>query len=218
MKINLGNKEVNISPWLGKTKKEFVRLFKDKKENVTEDEVMNALVIPYIDNVDQYYSADEIQYLLSKIREISIKDNIKFAIECEGCKEEIIVDAPISEVYSFTPSKFPITIDDVEWGDLPKFNTLKKAVESYPEERASDLNLLLHIKSYKGLQITSLGEIIDIVDNLDIESVNKISDDFSSIDSKFEIGMKIECLSCKYKKKYFFDIIPSFFDPILPKD
>lgn len=214
------NKTVKISSWKGKTKKDFVNIFRNKKEKITEQDVVDILLYPYIDNVDQYYSSSEIQYMLTCIREISIKDDIVFSIECDniGCKKDISVVKDISEMYTYTPSKYPVELNEVKWVDLRNSKSLETACKKFPNELRTDIELMLHIESINGDIIHSFEDILEICNDLDIQASNDLADDFISVKSQFNIGSDIECPHCGSKKHHSFDIIPAFFDPILPKD
>lgn len=217
--VNLGsNKIIKIIPWKGKTKKDFVKIFKEKQEKVSEVDIINTLILPYINKPELYYSAQEIQYILTQIREISISDKIDFSIVCDGCSKNIDISTTLDDMYTYTPHKFNEIIDDIKWRDLRSSNSFISLCSQYPEEIQTDVYLMSHIEKYHDIIITNFDDIIEICDNLSIDEINKLSSDFSKIDSKFEMKNNIKCQHCNLEKKYNFDIIPSFFDPLLPKN
>ncbi len=64
IELKLGpNKIIHILPWKAKAKKEFVKIFKEKKDKTSEKDILNILVYPYLEEKDLFYSSAEIQYV-----------------------------------------------------------------------------------------------------------------------------------------------------------
>lgn len=217
IELKLGDdKTVSISPWIGKTKKEFVKIFRDKQENVSENNIYDTLIRPYINNNEQYYSPDEIQYILFSIRTISTNENIVFSIDCKDCEEDIAVDAELKEFFKYTPSVFPAQIDRIKWKDIQK-NSIKAIKEKYPDDLKSEIDLLLHIEAVDDVKITSYNQVQEIVDNMTLSESNKLVSDYSEAKSKISLEAIIKCPHCNVEHTYYFDKIPTLFDPILPR-
>lgn len=218
MDIELGpNKVVTLSPWNAKTKKEFVKIFKLKQEKVSEQDILNTLVYPYIDKTDIYYSAAELQYLLAQLRKLSIDKKIEFSIDCDKCKEEVDVSLDIDEIVTYTPNQFPSQLNNVGWKDIEGKDSIKAFSKQFPEETEYDIAKILHISDYQGTRIERFEQMLEILENLPLQEDAELDDTYYDVISKIKIGSKIKCTSCAFEKNYEFDIIPSFFDPLLPK-
>jgi len=211
------DKSVNISPWKSKTRKQFIKLFKEKKTDVLEDDIVDILVMPYIEPNNIFLSSDEIQYLLIKIREISLDNKISFIMECENCKEDFDVDIELNKLVNYSPGNFS-KASICEWTDELNKDTFKKSLEKYPDEVPKDLEMLIHIKSCNDKDYTlDLDKLIDDFDDFKLSEILNIKNEYSEVKSKLEISSTIKCTKCGFSKKYQFDVIPSFFDPLMPK-
>ena len=209
-------KTVSISPWKGKTKKDFVKIFRAKGENITEDDILDTLVIPYIDNNEQYYSPDEIKYILFNLRILSTTDEVEFTIECNNCEEEIVINTTLDKTFKYRLGSFPFENDGIKWREIGKGN-IESISARYPDELAKDIELMLHIEEYAGVKIKNFEQILDISDNLSIKDSNNLAQTFIDNESRVTIGSRVQCPSCNNESDYIFDKIPSFFEPLLPR-
>ena len=220
MTIKLGeHKEIEITPWKAKTKKDFIRLFKEKEGEVSENEVMGVLISPYIDKPDTYYSPDEIQYILIELRKISISGDIEFKMDCdnEACKKEFTFTTTLDDLSTYTPSKYPIVQDGISWVDIANLKSVDTIEKKYPHEPPREISMLLHIQKYKDTVITKFEDILAIVDDLSLKEGEEIINNYDSVRSDIDISASIKCPHCNVSSKYQFDIIPTFYDPLLPK-
>jgi len=221
MELKLGeNKTVTITPWKSKTKKEFIKLFKRKEDKVNEQDIIDVLVIPYIQEKETYYSPDEIQYILIKLREISITDEINFSMDCDNkeCGKNFDIETNLGNISSYQPNKYPTELNNVTWRDLPAKDSLTKMIKKYPDEPPRSISMILHIETINGELISSFQQLINIVDDLSMRDADDLERDYNLVSSKLDIKQNIKCTHCGFEKEYLFDIIPTFFDPLLPKD
>jgi len=220
MELKLGeNKTVKLSPWVGKTKRDFMRLFKEKGEKVSEQDVVDILVYPFIEPKDVWYSSEEMQYIVISLRELSIKDEIVFAEEChsDSCNKIVDIKTDISNIYQYFPNHFPIKDGKFEWKDLIGADSIKQTASKNSDIPQGEIDILLHIKSYDSKEITSFSEILEIADNMSLQETDDMSDSYIRNKSMLTLMYEQDC-ECGYKNKYTFDTIPSFFDPLLPKE
>jgi len=221
MELKLGeNKTVTITPWKSKTKKEFIKLFKKKEDKVNEQDIIDVLILPYIDKKEVYYSPDEIQFILITLREISITDEIKFSMDCdnEECGKNFNIETNLGKISTYQESSYPVELNNVSWRDLPAKDSLTKMIAKYPDEPPRSISLLLHIESINGELISSFQQLINIVDDLSMKEGDKLEADYEKVSSRLDIKQNLTCTHCGFEKEYLFDIIPTFFDPLLPKD
>jgi len=220
LELKLGpNKSVGIKPWKAKTKKEFVKIFKAKGDKVTERDVLDILVYPYIDNTKQFYSSAELQYIMTKIREISIKDkDTSFTIECSTCGEDFDVNMDIYDLVHYKETLIPTTKENIEWIDPESSDIIEKTLLDNEEEPPDVIMLGLNIKNINGREIENIKEFLEVYDELDMNEISKIEDIWKDVTSSFSIYSTLKCDRCESSNEYYFDIIPGFFDPLLPKN
>ncbi len=218
MILKLGeNKEVELTAWKAKAKKDFVKLFKTKDTNITEKDVLDTLVYPYITNPGIYYSEDEIQYILIKLREISVNAPIKFMIECEECETENNVETDLAGLVDYKESKYPIEIDGIVWRDLKEKNEYIRNSKNNPEETPLDVKIFSHVESIKGKPVSRIQDVVDYVENLTFAEEEDFVKAFNKANSSIDIHYVVKCSKCDFERDYDFDVIPTFFDPLMPK-
>lgn len=218
MVINLGtNKEVTITPWKAKHKKQFIKLIESKGDNITGEELANVLVRQNIDKPDIFLSPDEAQYLLIKIKEISISENVDFNMECDNpeCNESFDVHLTLDKITHYTPSTYSKS-ELVNWRDIPSQTVFAKVCADNPDENVTDVEMLLHIDAINGEPTIDFKTTLDIMDELDLKYASEIERNFMSVMPFLEMGTSIKCPHCSYEDEYQFDIIPNFFEELLP--
>jgi len=217
--LQLGpRKSVTIHPWKAKAKKDFIKVFKKKGKNVSERDVLDVLVYPYIEE-KIFLNSAEVQYILTELRKISIKDqNIEFILTCDKCTKEFDVETNIDNLVHYKETLIPIKDDNIEWKEVSSLKELENNLKKFSEEPPSIINMAMNIKNYNGNEIDSIEKFIEIYDDMSMGEVDIIETRWKEVSSNFEIYQELECPHCKYKTAYLFDIIPSFFDPLLPKE
>jgi len=212
-------KSVELSGWTGSTKKQFINLFKDKGDNVSEKDVMSILVYPFITPSDVYYSEDEIQYILIHLRDLSLTDEIKVETECsnEKCKKDLFQSVNVKELCEYTEGKFPIVDGPITWRELNKRDDVNMTHKQHKEEPYIYVEKYLHIEKYNDEIMTGFQRIMDVLDDIPLKDYNEVSDNYDRNRSKIELGYTFECV-CGTETKIEMDSIPDFFNPLLPKE
>jgi hypothetical protein len=219
MELKLGkNKIIKISPWKTKTKKDFLNIIRKKEKNISEDDIMDVLIKPYIESNDIYFSDDELQWILINLRNISVDNNIKFLIECGNCKKDIIIECKLLDLCEYTENQYPIIKNNQTWKDINNLEEYKSSIQSYPDEFPKNIEMLLHLEAIGDKRFNSIKERIEYFENLDLESGNNLVKEYEDIKSNIKLFYKTKCSHCDYKSKYTFDEIPDFFEPLLPKE
>ena len=215
--VKLGKeKEVKIYQWKTKAKKDFIKKIKEKKEQITEEDILEVLFNPYVEPNDIYFSEDEIQYLLVQIRDFSIKDDIKFRIKCSSCSDIIEVKTRPLDIVKYQENQYPTEIDNVVWKDIKLRNTLEIAKHKL-DMLPWIVEMLLHIEKANGEEIKSLEEVVYFYENLSLDESSKLEEDYDKVRSLLSIEKEIKCPHCNETDTYFFKEVPKFFDPLLPK-
>jgi len=217
MIIDLGSKKVEITQWKAKTKKNFLNAIKNKGENFTNDDIMDVLLYPYITPNDIFLNDDEIQYLLVQIRKISINEDISFITECKKCNKDIKITCDVSDIINFKKNQFPIDKNNIKWKDLKYKNSLKNIFDKY-DDFPKILEILAHIEKINNKTITSFEEILEIYEDMDLTESENLEKTFNEIDTVFNIKKSLKCPHCNTLDEYYFEEIPGFFDPILPRE
>jgi hypothetical protein len=212
------NRIVNITPWKARTKKDFISLIKNKKDKMTEEDIVGCLVTPYIEEKDIYLTSYEIQYLLINIRNISIKEDITSTIKCLDCSESIKINKNVMDFVKYKPADIPCTVNNVTFKEIQNKNTIKDAKIKYPDENETDLEMLFSIEKIKDKIVQSFQDILEYYEDLDLESANNISDSYLESRSNLSIEITETCPKCKKTNTWYFDTMPGFFDALLPKE
>lgn len=217
MTLTLGkNKEVTLTPWKAKTKKEFVKLFKGDKE-LNEKDLVSTLILPSIDEQEAFYTSDEVQYILTQLKVISIGDNVDFNMECDECHTNFDIHLTIKDIVKYTPSNYTKT-ENIDWRDIPSRKIFDEASKRFPDESVNEIEMLLHISSYRGTQTTSFEQILDTYNNMSIKESQELIDAYTEVRPRLELSGVLTCTNeeCKQSDEYDFDVIPGFFDELMP--
>jgi len=219
MELTLGkNKTVTLKPWKTKTKKDFLNIIKKKEKNLSEEDILEVLINPYVEPNDIYFSDDELQWILINLRNISIDNNMKFLIECSNCNEDILVECKLLDLVQFRENQYPIIKNERGWKDIESLQDYKKGIKQYSDEFPKNIEMLMHLDTVEGKKFNSLAEKIEYFEDLDLLEGNKIVDEYNEVKSKIDLSYKTKCPHCDYEGKYIFEELPNFFEPLLPKE
>ena len=222
--VKLGKeKEVEILPWKTKTKKEFLKTVKEFAENgkeMKEDDILRVLLYPYVNTKNIYLSDDEKQYLLVKIRDISLPQDIEYTINCSNCDGIIDVRCKPLEMVNYQENQYPVIKNDILWEDLQGDTKplIQSIIRKYGDYLPQTIEMLLHIKKYKDEEITDFEKMIEIYEDLSLMESETIVDTYDEVKSKMLIEKDIKCDLCEFEDTYYFDTIPDLFEPLLPKE
>jgi len=215
--VDLGsNKIIQIKPWKTKTKKEFLKVIKEKQDNTSTEDIINTLVLPYIEPNDIFFTDEELQYLLINIREISIKEPIEFSAKCFKCEERYKITKRVLNFAKYKKSSYPKQSDYL-WEEIKNKNSLKEKISEYPDETKYDIEMLLHIKKILDDEVTSFEDTLEYFDDLDMEESEEMYNEYNEVKSYLELNIEDKCDNCGHINFYTFDTIPDFFKPLIPK-
>lgn len=217
MTLILGkDKEVTITPWKAKTKKEFIKLFNGEQE-LKEEDLISVLIMPSIDRKEAFYTTDEIQYILTQLKSLSVGDSVDFSMDCEKCKTNFDIHLSIGDIVNYRPSNYGVS-ENVIWRDIPTKQIFDDAVKNFPDEAVGEIEMLLHISAYKGVTTTSLEQILEVYNDMTISESQSLIDEYLEVRPLIELSSKLTCTNpdCGQSDDYDFDIIPGFFDELMP--
>ena len=216
------NKEITIklNKWTANTKKDFLEAI--KKEKVDEINIINTLVLPYIEVPEEVYlNPDELQYILINLRKISYNKAIDFKIRCSNCREVIECNNDVLDFCSYKMGKFPAKFKDFKFNNIKSnFIEVSNIIDNLAKHGIlpNIAEMLLHITEYKNRPINTFEEIYEIYENLDLETINDLENFYNDNKSSLELKLNVNCKSCKKSDTYYFLSIPQFFDILLPKE
>lgn len=206
MKIKVGDKTLTIRKWKGRNKKEFVKAL--KSENLNEMQVMDTLVYSCIEE-DAILSVDEFRYVLSKIRTYSLGDDVEVEFYCEKCGEVFKKQLKISDIIKYTYKDLKeIKVDDVH---IVLGNIRNKDAYISKVSEDEDYDIFFRIESINGNDAFTMDELIDMFDDMDIDTLTKVMEIWEESRFKLDDVSDIECPSCSHVTKFRFDEIPGFF-------
>lgn len=206
MKLKLGNKTVTIRKWKGKDKKALINALKANENK--DQSVIKSLVYSCIEE-DVALDVQELQYVLMHIRALSLGDTFNIDLHCDSCNTESKYTYKISDVirYSFIDKNILQSGDvTIKLGKIRnKEFYLKKVVED------SMYDLLLRVESFNGDESFTLDELIEKFDDLDVDVLDDIINQWETTRFKLDDINEVECPNCHNKELYKFDAIPNFF-------
>jgi hypothetical protein len=218
MELKLGkNKIIDIKPWKTKTKKDFLNIIKKKGKEISENDILDTLILPYVEPNNIYFSDEEIQWILVNIRNISANNDMKFLIECSNCKKDITISCKLLDLCEYKENEYPIIKNEKAWIDLDDSKSLKDNIKKY-DEFPKNIEMLMHLESVGNKKFSNMDEKIEYFENLSLEDNDKLVDEYKEVKSDIELKYKTKCPKCEYETTYVFEEIPNFFDPILPKE
>lgn len=205
MKIKVSDKTITINKWKGKNKKEFTRLLNDPKAN--EQQMMESLVYSCIDE-DVILSVDEFRYVLSRIRAISLGEEINIEFYCNECEKTFTKSFELKDIIRFNYKELKeIKVNNIH---IKLGNIKNKAIYSEKVAEDSNYDFLFRIEEINGNDAFSLNELEEIVDDIDLDDLEKIMEIYEDHRFKIDDINTVEC-ECGHKMKFQFDELPGFF-------
>ena len=227
--IKLGNDKIAyFTNWTGRTKKVFSKMLSEltPEADEFEDELINniltSLIRDYLRDPDMYLSDTEQQYLLTKIREISLSDDVEFNSICPECGDQHEISAKIDEVYHYTPGVYPIqnkdmklTYVDIVSDEILK-NTIKEIMESPNFDNLTseaDIEIALHLDKDNMNAI----QILEMIDDMGLKDLAGLLKGLREAAPKLEMYYEDVCKNskCRKKVKFLAPDIPDVFSELM---
>ena len=215
------NKTVHFKPWTGKTKKKFKKIFQnlESPEDLDFKDVLEVLLRDNILERDTYLSGDEQQYLTAHLRKESIGNNFEFDGECPHCQEIQNIKTTVESAVVYTPSTFPVKIDEIEYVDIlssERFDSVSSDIINSSDydglTTEADIELGLHINldgSNSPLQT------LETLDDYSIKALEDVIKNLGSVSSKMQMYVEKSCSSCGKDGRFITSEIPGLFDSLL---
>lgn len=217
--IRLGeNKIVTIKPWTGKTKKKIRKFF----ENITSPEdinfmaVIKTLIYDYIEE-DVYLNEGELQYLLIKIREISLDEKVNTISECPVCDYENKINTYTKDITFYKENQLPQKFKEIDFVDIPNIKYYEDKIKFVMESddydgitTESDIELALHIDMKKDIK-----EVINYLDEISIKESSEIISELRKVLPSCVVKDHKVCTKCQNEVDFIIDISTNVFEELL---
>ena len=206
----IGDKKVTFRKWKGKDKKEFIKCLKNPEMEFND--VIQSLVYSCIEDDKVVFGVEELKYLLSRIRAFSLGEYINIELLCTSCMELHKQDFKLSDIIrqKWKP------LEQIEVGETTiKFGPIRNR-EKYIDMMEIDdsYDFIMRIEQFNDLDIFTVQELEDMIDDLDVEDLTLIMAEFMECQFKVDDINSVTCPHCKEITEYEFDEIPGF----LPND
>ena len=212
------NKTVHLKPWTGKTKKRFKKVFEgvSNMEDVDFREVLEILIYKQ-SKEDLLFQEAEQQYLLVKLRESSIGEEIQNDVPCPSCGLDNSFKMKTSDLNDFEPDQLPF-----DYSDEIRFENCKKT------EAEENIQIVMNQPDYDGLtsemdvefasriKIKGKGivEVIDFIDDMKLSEQNDLITTMNDHMSKFSLTVSHVCEHCKTEQRFPVDVITGVFEAL----
>lgn len=204
MKLKVGDKDITIRKWKGKDKKKFSAFLKSTDADYVE--IMKTLVYDCIEE-DVALSTDEFKYVLSRIRALSLGEDIEIEVYCSECGAVFKKSFQLKDVIraTYTPLK-EIKVNDIsiKLGEVRNPDFYIKKIADEP-----DYDFLLRIHEFNGSDTFTLDELESMIDNIDIDTLTEIMKVYENHKFKIDDINIVKC-KCGKEQKFMFDEIPGF--------
>jgi DNA-directed RNA polymerase subunit RPC12/RpoP len=206
--VDLGHKIVHIRKWKSKDRKAFKKIFTDKTdENTIDQKIVNTLVRTCVQE-DVALTYEELQYILIKIRELSISPSFDFEYKCKKCNTNNKSTHEIKDIITFTSAPFEdITVDNLHL-ELQEIQNAKIYFEkSKQDEFDENMELAFHIKKIND-KFAKFDDVVDMFDDMDVDKLDVILEQYNKMAFKLKNDKSFKCEDCGHIQKFEFDEIP----------
>jgi len=219
--VEINNKKIYFRPWNTLDEKNYLLNISSRDdENVPIDDLWNILIIPCIKDKNIELNEIEKKYLMIKMREISIGDDIEIRYICnhDNCKTVNEINININDVLEYKNNNFQtIKYDEIEITfNEPKTQNLKNRLKEYEINtfNYNFINFLIHIESYKYNDILyehfSFEELKQFFESVPSKIYNKLYKEFTNMLGKISFNIETKCITCGNTNIIETENIPNF--------
>lgn len=201
---------VHIRKWKIKDKKNF-----DAAKNWSD--AKDALVYNCLEE-DIAIDQEEFNYLLFRIRDLSVHDKLKFTVYCPNCSAKEKLELDLSKLVHTKGGNYK---DIVSGNNTFKIGaiTKKDLYEALNNSELSEFSLFIndfvfHIKEYNNIVVETAKDYADLADfiaNLDADEANEIFKQWMEMRFTVVFDNKIKCKDCGEEFFENFSTLPEFF-------
>lgn len=207
-RIKIRDKVIEFRKWKVKDRKNF-----STAQGALEKR--KALVYNCLKDPEIALDNEEYNFILEKIRAVSIKDEIGYNLQCSNCGKEFSLYVNINDVTDCAFSDYhPIEVEDIkiELQDVKNrdfYESAMKVVKDINEKYITDF--ALHIKSINDNNSLSFQDVVNFILDLDIDIYEEIFKQWDLIRFKCVNLQSVVCPHCNKETIYNFNDFPGFF-------
>ena len=207
---------VTLAEWTGKTKKKFKKEFKyaESMEDVDFTKILEILVYSSVKE-DILFTDKELQYLLTKLRIMSISDDFKGNIDCPNCTGSNEIKTSITDSIHFTKSNLPTKYEDFTFS-LVKKTTFDELLENTKENDIEDItnekDVEMACRVIKNNKTPK--EMLEILEDMSLKKLSPLMKEFNKNLSTYRLYTKQECKHCRKDQEFELEIITGIFETL----
>lgn len=222
-KLKIRNKELNVRKWKVKDRIAFKKLL-SSAENLAEYDIADVLVFPCIKEQNILLTSEELKWVSTSIRKLSIGETFEFKYIClnENCKNAQATTLTIDSV------NIPVYEDwkhienakiNVKFGEQVKPQFYKDVITKI--EKSSDdvfkqfnlelSDLAMHIIEIDDISTMSFNDMLEYLQNLDDDVFEEIVKEYNKQRFTVKNTRSVICEHCQHEQWYVFDAIEDFF-------
>ena len=208
--IQVGNKNIKVRKWKAKDRKAFKKEVQENNGTNIDKIISETLVYSCMEDKNIALTNEEVQYVFTKLRKISISDTFKFVFNCNHCEKNNEIVLKIDDVSKPVFSDFStIQVDDItlELQDIKN----KKFYDENKDEFDDSKELAFHIKSINSDMTKSFDDLVNMFDEMDLDKFDRIFEEFQKMNFHIDTTCDCKCMHCGKITTYEFDEIPNFF-------
>ncbi len=207
-RIKIRDKVIEFRKWKVKDRKDFSAAQGSLEKR-------KALVYNCLKDPNTALDNEEYNFILEKIRAVSIKDEIGYNLQCSNCGKKFslyvnindVTDCAFSDYHPIEVENIKIELQDVKNRDF--YESAMKVVKDINEKYITDF--ALHIKSINDNNSLSFQDVVNFILDLDIDIYEKIFKEWDLIRFKCVNLQSVICPHCNKETIYNFNDFPGFF-------
>lgn len=209
--IPLGRRNVEIRKWKVKDRQTLKKSFNTSDADAQVERTLKILVWNCI-NGKIALNKDELEYVFAQIRRHSIGDSTEFQYTCQNpeCNKLATQKVNISEIWRPKYQELR-NFGDFELQEIQNIDYYNKKIKEY--DYSSMIDFALHIKSYKGEQLSD-EKYLKIFEDLTTSEMDEILDTWESMAFSLDRNNSMVCPHCGTENTFEFDEIPNLIPPI----
>lgn len=191
---------------------------KDKKAlDNAESNIERRKIIVYgcLEDPNTALDLEEYNYVLALIRDYSLHNTLDYDLECPDCHHKFTVGKTSGQIVKPIFAKYgtiefksqTITVGNVKNRDIyeESINKTLTSMERYISDFA------LHIQTINGSDVSSIDEVIDFLDNLDVDDYENVFAQWDNMRFKCDLIHPVTCPNCNKVNLFDFSDMPTFF-------
>jgi len=158
---------------------------------------------------------EEYNYVLALIRDYSLHNTLNYALTCPECGHSFTIGKTSAQVVQPMPAVYDPIVTNSNTIDIGNVRDQKIYEEKIlkcltPMERYIT-DFALHIYSINGSDITTIENVIDFLENLDVDEYENIFAQWDIRRFKCNVIHPTKCPSCNAVSDFDFSDMPEFF-------